>query len=159
MPAATLHKRYRSNLVWLIGLDTCLILVVIGLTGGIVESHVGFVLLVVPAVVAFVRGASQTLLVTSIVIGIVIIWETHWIHEPSFLQPPSEWFAWCFKEFFKMFHVKLLSAKASQNHLAAVAYGFGMCVGIILTLVQDFFTVKRSLPDRLKNESTSMSFL
>lgn len=153
--------RYRRGLGFLAVCDTAVILGAIGLSGGIYKSHLGFVLLLIPATVALTRGWGATLQAVSLIILAIVAGETYGLATDHKSLVPSQWganfFQWIFGFFDAHFDITdPTDPKITPPGRYAAAYAFGVGVGILLTLFQSFLSSGKTFPDRLRMEIEDM---
>ena len=147
--AAQRCQRYRSWLGALIAADILVVLAAIGLSGGLSRSHLSFVLLLIPATAGIMRGGGRTVGVTCAAIIVVALWEVIGPRlRPATLTPTvlaaqaaCVMFGWVVR-------LRVLDPSASARF--DVAQVSGICVGIVLTLIQSRLAAGRILPDRVR---------
>lgn len=147
--SALLLQRYRGALGFLIFIDCIIILGQVGLSGGIIRSQTGFVLLLVPAMVSFIRGGGKTFLWTSIGIMVAVIWEV--VAEVN----GASTFALSFllgdflQNIFHFANLQVVNNPELQPRYPW-AYSAGFLIGIIATILQDRLATGRSIPDSVR---------
>lgn len=152
LDAVARYQRFRSHLGWLIFVDLWLISAVVGLSGGVIDSQIGPMLLLAPAIVAFVRGGGNTMLYTGLGMILFTVMEGFsklWA-APKLM--PSNLCADSVTQLFGVMSFSLEHGNASREVNYPIAVCAAMVVGIILTIIQDRLSTGRALPDRIKEE-------
>lgn len=158
MESAERLERYRTALSFLILADMAIILGVIGLSGGIFKSHLGFVLLLIPVSVAFVRGGGATLLGTAaIVLGIVGL-ETYAISTGRSEIAPSTICATFLQRLStgtRGIPFDKADASGADPVLYGIAYAVGIGISILISVYQSRLSSGRTIPDHIQHQVSS----
>jgi hypothetical protein len=70
-----LHQRVRGHLIWLVLLDLIVVFLAMGFSGGLRASHLGFVLILIPQILALVRTPGKTLFWITLAVSALLIAE------------------------------------------------------------------------------------
>ncbi len=140
----TSAKRLQRIRDWLGGLvvaDTCIVISLVYLSGGVTRSHLLFVLVLIPGVLALVQPNGKTLFSIT---ALIILYVAFDVFFPC-LQMGALFAKGCFLS--KLAHA---DASGSDGYRAASAMGIG--IGLVTSLVQAHISGGQSLSERARSE-------
>ncbi len=139
-----LLNRLRAFLGALVFFDLAIMLGLIGLSGGLANSHLTFVLALIPPILALVRGGGRTTI--SICVAIIIavsldIGATYFSKFPALLSP-----TFLFSVLFQ--NIRLFQPSDPSNlYYYPYVISLGIFLGTVLALIQSYFASGDTLPE------------